>query len=413
MKILNFGSCNIDFVYSVPHIVNAGETLSADALRLFPGGKGLNQSIALARSGATVYHAGCIGNDGEMLHKILQESGVDTSFLKTLETKNGHAIIQVDKTGENSIFVYPGTNSMLDTDYINSVLDFFSKGDMLLLQNETNNIPYMIEEAYRRGLRTVFNPSPFSETLRKINLHHIFCLILNETEARGFTGTENPRECLAYLRALYPDLRIVLTLGKEGCIYSDGETDTSHPAFSVNTVDTTAAGDTFTGYFVSAIAAGKTPAEAIRTASAAAALAVSRMGAAPSIPLMQEVSEALSILPLCDAETRKNGARRKIRNYLAENLQGACLEELAERLGYSTSYAGTYVKEIMGESFSSLLQKERCALAAKLLSGTDMSIGEIIRTTGYENESFFREKFRGIYGKSPLEYRKIKSEETK
>ena len=123
MKILNFGSCNIDYVYSMDHIVRVGETQSTYQLEIFPGGKGLNQSIAIARAGASVYHAGCIGSDGEMLTELLTKSGVNVSYVRTVDAKNGHAIIQVSAKGENSIFLYGGSNEMISESFIDFVLE--------------------------------------------------------------------------------------------------------------------------------------------------------------------------------------------------------------------------------------------------------------------------------------------------
>ena len=127
MKILNFGSCNIDYVYSVDHIVTAGETISAKNMELFAGGKGLNQSIAAARAGAEIYHAGCIGDDGGMLIDTFLESGVDITYLKRENSKTGHAVIQVDANGENCIFVFEGTNGRITKDYIDEVLEIEKK----------------------------------------------------------------------------------------------------------------------------------------------------------------------------------------------------------------------------------------------------------------------------------------------
>ena len=155
MKILNFGSCNIDYVYSLDHIVKIGETETTHKLETFPGGKGLNQSIAVAKAGAQIYHAGCVGIDGKILIEILQENGVDISYLKTVNTKNGHAVIQVSSKGENSIFIYPGSNEMITEEYIDFVLDNFDAGDVILLQNEINNVNYIVEKAYQKNVHNI------------------------------------------------------------------------------------------------------------------------------------------------------------------------------------------------------------------------------------------------------------------
>lgn len=296
MKILNFGSCNIDYVYTLDHIVVPGETESIYGMKIFPGGKGLNQSIATARAGANVYHAGCVGNDGKMLLDILQESGVNTKYTKMIDEKNGHAIIQVSSKGENSILLYSGSNGMVSKKQIDSVLKDFGAGDILLLQNEINDIGTIIQKAYKKGMYIIFNPSPFNETIKGIDLNMISYLILNEVEAKGFSGSDDLEENLFFFRKHYPNLKLVLTLGVKGCVYMDVDCEVHQPAFQVETVDTTAAGDTFTGYFVAELAKGTEYAEILRLASAASALAVSKNGAAPSIPSKKDVLEVIETL---------------------------------------------------------------------------------------------------------------------
>ena len=296
MKVLNFGSCNIDYVYSLDHIVTPGETESSLQLKIFPGGKGLNQSIAAARAGVAIFHAGCVGSDAQLLLDTLQASGVDTGYLRQVPEKNGHAIIQVSQEGENSIILYPGSNAMITDDLIDSVLENFEEGDILLLQNEINDVPRIMQKAYQKGLRIIFNPSPFNEEICQENLQYVTWLILNEVEAKGFSGCEDVHQTLAYFRAHYPQMKIMLTLGKNGCAYMDGENQWYQPAFPVHAVDTTAAGDTFTGYFIAGIVGDMEPACILKLASAASAIAVTRNGAAPSIPKKEEVLEFLEMM---------------------------------------------------------------------------------------------------------------------
>ena len=410
MRILNFGSCNIDYVYKVAHIVSPGETVSATSLECFPGGKGLNQSIAVARAGVPVWHAGYIGSDGSMLRDILRESGADVSFLKDVDKPNGHAIIQLDAKGENSICVYQGTNGCISKSYMDQVLSHFSSGDLLLLQNEINDITYLIEQASQKGMQVVLNPSPFSQSLKSIDLNQITYLLLNETEAKGFSGAEAPQKFIAYARSHFPNLRVVLTLGKSGCIYADSQTVAAHPAFEVTAVDTTAAGDTFTGYFVAQIAKGASFSDAIRFATAASAIAVSQMGAAPSIPTLPEVEQALKTMtPYSTGHSKQKKQRQQILDYLLHALPDANLQGLAQWMGYSEVYVGACVREVMGMSFSQLLQTRRCETAAALLRETELPIGEIINRIGYQNESFFRGKFKEHYGMTPNQYRKSHS----
>lgn len=296
MKIVNFASANIDYVYDVNHIVRPGETISAKTMEIFAGGKGLNQSVAIAKAGGCVYHAGFIGSDGGFLLKILQDCGAKLDYICQVEEKNGHAIIQVNQKGENCIVVFPGTNALVSKTYIDKVLADFTRGDMVILQNEITNLPYIMEMAHKKGLSIVLNPSPFEEKLKELDLNLISCLVLNETEAQGIFGTDDPSRIHGALKAGYPRLKVVLTRGAKGCVYLDEKEILPCPAYQVEAVDTTAAGDCFTGYFVSLIASGADYEKALRIASAASAITVSRRGAAPSIPYIQEVYAALDTL---------------------------------------------------------------------------------------------------------------------
>ncbi len=406
MKILNFGSCNIDHVYSLDHIVAIGETETTHKMEIFPGGKGLNQSIALARAGAHVYHAGCVGNDSEILTDILSQNGVDLSFLTRVDATNGHAVIQVSAAGENSIFIYPGSNEMITKPMIDSVLEHFETGDMILLQNEISHVDYLVKRAYEKGMCVVLNPSPFNERVKKIDLSMISYLVLNEIEAKEYSGKSDYQENIHYFRKAYPELKVMLTLGANGCVYFDKEREVHHGAYEVEAVDTTAAGDTFTGYFVAELSRGTDYPQILRIASGASALAVSRAGAAPSIPSYGEVLEALPGMKFRKKTGHNDYLREEIDLYIQEHLRDASLDELAARLGYSATYTGNTVKRLTGQTFSKLLQSKRLNLAVKLLTETEISIGEIIDIVGYKNESFFRDVFKAKYGKKPLEYRK-------
>ena len=299
MKILDFGSCNIDYVYEVDHIVQPGETLVANMLSKFPGGKGLNQAIAIARAGAEVYFAGCIGEDDTMLRPILQQAGVDISKLLTVNGPTGHAIIQVDKNSENSIVIYRGANGLVTEMYIDKVLENFEEGDILLLQNEISNLLYLIERAAEKRMKIILNPSPYEDLLNAIDLNNLYCVILNETEAKQLAGTDNPNDFLKRVQKENPQMHIVLTLGKNGsCYWRNGELYRQQ-AFKVSAVDTTAAGDTFTGYFVAGLSNELEVTDNLRRASIASAIAVSKKGAASSIPSLEEVEERIKIMR-CD-----------------------------------------------------------------------------------------------------------------
>ena len=406
MKILNFGSCNIDYVYSLDHIVSIGETETTHKLETFPGGKGLNQSIAVAKAGVKICHAGCVGCDSDMLTDILSENGVDISYLcKTCE-KTGHAIIQVSSEGENSIFLYPGSNEMISKDYIDLVLENFGQDDIILLQNEISNIDYIVEKAYQKQMCIILNPSPFNEKLDKIDFNKLTYIILNEVEAKAISGCDIPEESLTYIKNKYPNLKVMLTLGSNGCIYTDSECEFQQSAFKVNAVDTTAAGDTFTGYFVAELSRGTDYRKILKIASAASAIAVSRKGAAPSIPDRCEVLSSLEILKENKSNSKLDIIRKQIDSYIENNIKTANLEELSAILGYSTVYTGSLVKKLTGKSFSKAVQSKRCSIAAEKLLNTDLPVEEIIADSGYQNESFFRKIFKEKYGKNPLDYRK-------
>lgn len=290
MKVLNFGSLNIDNVYSVEHFVSAGETLSSSRMEQFCGGKGLNQSVAFARAGTDTYHAGCVGKDGDMLLQMLKESNVNTDFVRKVDhTPCGHAIIQVTPEGENCILLYGGANQCMEKDFIEQVLSGFEAGDFLMLQNEINNLDTIIRAANQKGMTVALNPSPFDEKITALDLSLVHWLILNETEGKGITGENEPEKVVAALLKKYPAMRIVLTLGSHGSMYADRTNREYHDIFPAKVVDTTAAGDTFTGFFFSSVLASKSPALALKIASAASSIAVSRKGAAPSIPTIDEV----------------------------------------------------------------------------------------------------------------------------
>jgi ribokinase len=289
-RVLNFGSLNIDYVYSVEHFVRAGETLAATERRIFAGGKGLNQSVALARGGAEVFHAGSVGEaDGGFLTSFLQTYNVNTDLVQKTACPSGHAIIQVEPNGQNCILLFDGANGAVTEGQADAALAHFGEGDFVVLQNEIANVPYIAKKAAERGLRVVFNPSPANSAITGVLRQKIGYLILNEIEAQMITGVSGLRGQLAALHGQFPHTAVVLTLGKDGVVYADGEHEYRHGIYDVTAVDTTAAGDTFTGFFIARLIAGSDVPEALRAASLASSIAVSRNGAAPSIPSLDEV----------------------------------------------------------------------------------------------------------------------------
>ena len=296
MNIVNFGSMNLDHVYTVAHFITGGETLLSDALTDCIGGKGLNQSLAVARSGAAIYHAGMLGEGGQMLQQCLAESGVNTSLLHPCSAPQGHTVIQVDPSGQNCIIVFGGSNQAVSCEYIDEVLARFAPGDYLMLQNEISNVGYLLSAAAARGMKVILNASPINDALLQLDFSQLEWLVVNEIECSAIAGCSDVCQAYETLKARYPQIGILLTLGENGSISWKDGIEIRQSAFAVTAVDTTGAGDTFVGYFIGCLTHGYSRAEAMRFASMASSIAVSRMGAAPSIPHMSEVKQALDTL---------------------------------------------------------------------------------------------------------------------
>lgn len=292
MKVLNFGSLNLDYVYQMESILIPGETQASKSRQTFCGGKGLNQSIALAKAGVPVYHAGLIGEDGEPLLEVCRENGVSTEFIRQIPGPSGHTVIQVDKNGQNCILLFGGSNRSMTRGFIDSVLESFSEGDMILLQNEINELAYIIDCAYKKKMMIVLNPSPYDGALEACNLSKISLFLMNEIEGYQITGDKEPEVILRKMREMYPKAATVLTLGGDGSVYQDDTGIYRQGIYKVKAVDTTAAGDTFTGYFIASILDHMPAADGLKMAAKASAIAVSRPGATPSIPLRSEVMES-------------------------------------------------------------------------------------------------------------------------
>lgn len=291
MNVINFGSLNLDHFYEVDHFVRPGETITSEKYHLFCGGKGLNQSVALANAGAQVFHAGKIGRDGQLLLDRLTAAGVDTSHVQVAEGEpSGHAIIQVDKNGQNSIIIHGGANQAIRKEDVERALCHFESGDYVLLQNETSLISEMIDQAKRRGLTLFFNPSPMDHRVLEYALDKVDFFIINEIEGKELTGESDPEAITKAMLSRFPSSATILTLGENGAVYADRSTRISIPAEKVKPVDTTAAGDTFIGYFIAQKMKGSTAEDCLRIASRAAAICVTRHGAADSIPRRDEVT---------------------------------------------------------------------------------------------------------------------------
>ena len=294
MKALVFGSLNIDRTYRVAHLMRPGETISARSMELFCGGKGFNQAVALRRAGVETAFSGAVGQDGGMLLEALDRNGIDRENVLCLTQSTGHAVIEVDDQGQNSILILAGANGLITPERIREVLSRCSRGDLLVAQNEISNVDFLLKEAAARGMTIAFNPSPYNEKIAACDLQTVDYLLINETEGRELTGEEAPDRILDTLCGRYPRMNVALTLGEQGSVYRDRQGATVRAGvYPVQAVDTTAAGDTFTGFFLEAVCRGVPAQSALKRAAVAAGIAVSRKGAEPSIPTAREVDEAL------------------------------------------------------------------------------------------------------------------------
>lgn len=294
MAVFNFGSINIDHVYSVPHFVQPGETLSSSSYQSILGGKGANQSVALAKAGNQVFHVGAIGASDSSFIDQMKDAGVNCDFIRELsDVASGHAIIQVTPDAENSIILFGGANQAISNDHITSALMTAKPNDWVLLQNETNDIDTVIQEAHKRNLNIAFNPAPMTESVKQLPLNKLTLLVVNEVEAEQLTGESDVEAIKRSLKSDYPKTKILLTLGKAGVWFVEGNTEEFCPAFKVKAVDTTAAGDTYIGFFLAAYQSNMTVVDALKYACAASALAVMKAGAAASIPSVDEVTAFL------------------------------------------------------------------------------------------------------------------------
>ncbi len=297
-KLVNVGSLCIDLVYGVPTIVAAGETIASGERQIFAGGKGLNQSLAAARAGAAVSHYGAVGDDGDMLLAVLRDEGVAIDGVVSLDGPSGHAVIQVDVNGQNAIVISRGSNRRLDPALIDAAIDNLEADDWVLLQNEINDVDVVMRKAAERGVAVAFNVAPPDERINSYPVELLRLLVVNGHEAMALAGSEyaNPEAAFDALASRCPNTHIALTQGKDGLSFRDADQGKtlSMPAFAVHAVDETAAGDAFVGYLMAGLVGGMSIEDTLIRASAAGALAVTKEGAAPSIPSAAAVDELLS-----------------------------------------------------------------------------------------------------------------------
>lgn len=291
MKVLCFGSANLDHVYKVDHFTVPGETQGCLEYNIKCGGKGVNQAIAMALAGNDTYFAGIIGSDGGLLKDALVDKGVHIDYMKISNKPTGHAIIEVDQSGQNHILLYGGTNKEIDFEYIDEVLSHFSKGDIVVLQNEINNVPYIIERCYEKEMKIFFNAAPYDIAVKNYPIEKVTWLVVNETEGAALSNEEDYEKIIQTLKQKYPHTHILFTMGKEGSRVLTDKEDIKVEALKVNAVDTTGAGDTYIGYFVRGIVEEMPLLETAQMATKASAIAVTRFGAVDAIPNYEEVFE--------------------------------------------------------------------------------------------------------------------------
>jgi ribokinase len=285
MTVWNLGSVNADLVYRLPHLPAPGETLAAKDHQKGLGGKGANMSVAVARAGSRVEHIGAIGADGHWMCDRLGEYGVGVAHLVEAGPVSGHAVIAVDEAGENQIILFPGSNQQIDAEGIEAALDGAEPGDIAVFQNETNAQERFADLAKARGLRVVYAAAPFSVEAVRAVLDRIDILVMNAVEAAQL------EEALDLAPEVLPVRDVVITLGGDGCRWIRPETgeDRTLAAPRVDVVDTTGAGDTFTGYLLAGLDQGMEMEPALTLAQKAGAVMVTRLGTADVIPDRTEI----------------------------------------------------------------------------------------------------------------------------
>lgn len=283
MTIWNLGGINADYVYTVPHIPAPGETLDGTSRKVFLGGKGANMSVAAARAAAHVCHIGAVGQDGRWAVDRLLEYGVDPRNVTQVGGDTAHAFIMVADDGENAIMVYPGANRNIPEKMVKQALTQAKTGDWFVTQNEVNGQLDAARLAHDMGLNVAYAAAPFDAEITRQMLPFLDFLILNEVEAsqlKDATG-HGPQ-----------DLKVkdvIVTLGSKGARWFGADGPVDVPAHKVTPVDTTGAGDTFTGYVLACLDRGQPMLQALQTASKAAAIMVTRHGTADAIPDLADV----------------------------------------------------------------------------------------------------------------------------
>ena len=301
--IVVVGSINTDLVSATARIPLAGETVLGSDFKIYPGGKGANQAVAIARLGYPVRMIGRLGSDsfGREARAHLNSAGVDTDLVETDDGPSGIAVICVSATGENSIIVTPGANGTLAPSHLAQYRAEIRNAGAVLTQLEIpiETVEHLAEICSREGIPLILDPAP-AANLPDSLFKHVSWLTPNLTEAvfyvnEGGGAMEfDPRAAVRQLRRRGVH-GVLLKLGKKGAVLGDGDSKIETlPAFEVQAIDTTAAGDAFNGGFAVGLMKGMNPVESARFATAVAAISVTRPGAQPSMPTLNEVEQFIA-----------------------------------------------------------------------------------------------------------------------
>lgn len=403
MKILNFAKAHINFIHTVDDLGSTGDNLEIKSTEVLPGGRGFNISLALSSAGISkVYHAGIIGINSGQLLDALKTGNINVSCIEITETDGGYSLILADKYGRRRSFYSPGAENNIDEKFIDNTLKRFSDGDLLIVDDSFMCCDYLISAAAKKGITVCFCPDKATENFN--NCNYIF---IQKHIAHSLSGKTERNDLIEFFNENYPDSRFIIDLGKEGFLYI-GKTRTYFQPCFEGEGDKGLAFDCFISYFIALTAKGKKLSTVMRYSAAAAALSGSEAKGKSQVPSYQQISSVIKTLK--EKDTAGTDRIKRIwqitERYIDANITTAKISELSAELGYSEAYTGELIKTALGVSFSELLLKKRCMLAAKMLKSTQLSVNEIIGAVGYDNETFFRSKFKLFFGMTPRQYRK-------
>ncbi len=400
MKIINFAPLFIERIFSVNSLNFSENNIPISSSNVTPGGRGYGISLALARSGAShIYHAGYIGNDGQILSQKLSSIGVDTTYIRMVEGSTAYHMNFKDNLGNIKRFFSSGVASEISKEFIDTVLARLSQADYIIVDNSLSNFKYLIDRAKLKGVKVFYfalgkNPQYFEKA---------DYLFLSRQQVKAMYDLSEKDDIVKFFKSKYPNLRVVINFDSSGYLYIAKNETIFQPSFTFSQNAPRICAEAFVGYFISNISRERPINLTLRYSSAAATNA-----RITEIPSEKQVIANINALEECVSEENDRTLRlqRKVNEYIENNIQSANIKELSKFLGYSEVYTGELIKTTLGISFIKLLQEKRCELAAKMLLGTRFSVQEIIKVVGYDNESFFRNKFKALYGVSPNIYRK-------